>query len=158
MNFKFDINSKVVVAKQPEGTKENMIGLTGVIVDIDPDWVYPYEIAYDDGVEREVCLFSEDQLELLSVVEKEVKKANEHLYIDIKWQEGTVEENGVNGVQIEDVINILVDRLQEFQNGNFPCRENALAITKLEEARLWLNERTRKRREQGVEGKHKKHE
>lgn len=78
-------------------------------------------------------------------------------YIDIKFQEGAVDLNGVNGCQIEDVIDVLVERLQGFQQGSFPCRENALAITKLEEARLWLNERTRKRKEQGVEGKDEKH-
>lgn len=78
-------------------------------------------------------------------------------YISIKFQEGPVKEAGVNGAQIEDVIDILVERLRGFQNGGFPCRENALAITKLEEARLWLNERTRKRQEQGVEGKNVAH-
>lgn len=78
-------------------------------------------------------------------------------YIDIKFQEGTIQDNGVNGAQIEDVIDALVDRLQGFQKGGHPCRENALAITKLEEARLWLNERTRKRKEQGVEGKFENH-
>ncbi|PFF33210.1 hypothetical protein CN335_21335 [Bacillus thuringiensis] len=78
-------------------------------------------------------------------------------YISIKFQEGPIQENGVNGAQIEDVIDMLVDRLQGFQQGGFPCRENALAITKLEEARLWLNERTRKRQIQGVEGRNIKH-
>lgn len=73
-------------------------------------------------------------------------------YINIKFQEGPIGEHGVNGCQIEDVINTLVDRLQGFQQGGYPCRENALAITKLEEARLWLDERTRKRQVQGVEG------
>ena len=73
-------------------------------------------------------------------------------FIQIKFQEGPVILNEANGAQIEDVINVLVARLQGFQGGQFPCRENALAITKLEEARLWLHERTRKRMEQGVEG------
>jgi hypothetical protein len=38
----------------------------------------------------------------------------------------------------------------------FPCRENALAITKLDEALLWLEKRTRDRVARGVEGKHEK--
>ncbi|PEP08206.1 hypothetical protein CN577_11600 [Bacillus toyonensis] len=78
-------------------------------------------------------------------------------FIDIKFQEGPIQTNGVNGAQIEHVINVLVERLQGFQDGGYPCRENALAITKLEEARLWLSERTRKRKQQGVEGKYEKH-
>lgn len=78
-------------------------------------------------------------------------------YIEIKFQEGPVREVGVNGCQMEDVIDVLVDRLQGFQDGQFACRENALAVTKLEEARMWLNERTRRRTQQGVEGYNKPH-
>jgi len=74
-------------------------------------------------------------------------------FIDIKFQEGPIKEvGGINGCQIEDVIDILVERLRGFQEGPYKCRENALAITKLEEARMWLNERTRRRIEQGIEG------
>ena len=73
-------------------------------------------------------------------------------FIQIKFQEGPVGDVGINGAQIEDVINVLVSRLESFQAKAFKCRENALAITKLEEARLWLYERTRRRQEQGVEG------
>lgn len=57
-----------------------------------------------------------------------------------------------DGTTNEEVIEMLVDRLQYLQ-AKFPCRENAIAITKLDEALLWLNERTRKRQERGVEGK-----
>lgn len=73
-------------------------------------------------------------------------------YIDILFQFGPIKEVGVNGTTLEHMIDILVARLEGFQNGPFRCRENALAITKLEEARMWLLERTRKRQEQGVEG------
>jgi hypothetical protein len=82
---------------------------------------------------------------------------NPNPYIAIKFQEGPVAENGANGAQIEDVIDALVEELRGFQGGEFRCRENALAITKLEEARLWLNERTRTRVAQGVEGKNLPH-
>jgi len=75
----------------------------------------------------------------------------------IKFQLGPVKEVGVNGVQIEDIIGVLVARLEGFQRGPFKSRTNALAITKLEEARLWLFERTRKRETQGVEGRNLVH-
>ena len=78
-------------------------------------------------------------------------------FIRIQFQHGPVDENSCNGAQIEGVIDLLVARLEGFQNGDFRCRENALAITKLEEARLWLVERTRKRQSQGVEGKNLTH-
>jgi hypothetical protein len=47
---------------------------------------------------------------------------------------------------------ICIDRLRSFQSGDFKCRENALALTKLEEALHWLNHRTRDRQSRGVEG------
>lgn len=71
----------------------------------------------------------------------------------INFQNGPISENGVNGCQNEDLIEIVLDRLRDFQNGKFPCRENAIAITKLEEALMWLDKRTLDRRERGVEGK-----
>jgi hypothetical protein len=68
------------------------------------------------------------------------------------FQKGPIRENGVNGCHHEDIIAIVIDRLQSFQAGDFKCRENALAITKLEEALHWLNHRTAERSKRGVEG------
>lgn len=79
-------------------------------------------------------------------------------WLEIHFQHGPVAVNGQNGCQIEDVIDVLTERLEGFQRGPFRCRENALAITKLEEARLWLLERTRKRQAQGVEGTNAPHQ
>lgn len=71
----------------------------------------------------------------------------------ITWQNGVLEPNGAI---LEDVLATCVDRLQFFQGpdgrGKFSCRENSLAITKLEEALHWLNHRTLERRRRGVEG------
>ncbi|HDR3493947.1 TPA: hypothetical protein QCN73_005547 [Bacillus wiedmannii] len=78
-------------------------------------------------------------------------------YINIKFQEGPIQENGVNGAQIEEVIQVLHDRLQGFQNGGFPCNENTMAMHHLKRAKEWLDERTRKRQVQGVEGKYEQH-
>ena len=71
---------------------------------------------------------------------------------EIKWQLGPVQEAGINGTTIEDVIEVCIARLQRFQRGPFAGRENALAITALEEARNWLLQRTRDRQARGVEG------
>jgi hypothetical protein len=71
---------------------------------------------------------------------------------NIKFQKGPVKEHGVNGCFHEDLIAIVIDRLQSFQHGDFPCRENALVLTKLEEALHWLNHRTNDRQKRGVEG------
>lgn len=71
----------------------------------------------------------------------------------VNFQNGTIPSNGVNGCTMEDLIAICIDRLQCFQNGDYPCRENAIAKTKLEEALMWLNKRTQDRQDRGVEGK-----
>ena len=70
----------------------------------------------------------------------------------VQFQNGPVKEFGVNGCHQEDLLAIVIDRLQSFQAGEFSCRENALALTKLEEAMHWLNHRTNARIARGVEG------
>ena len=74
------------------------------------------------------------------------------IFANIDFQMGPVKENGVNGCHHEDLIMVVLDRLRGAQKGEFSCRENALAITKLEEALLWLNYRTNSRVQRGVEG------
>lgn len=59
-----------------------------------------------------------------------------------------------NGAFVETVIAAAIQRIEHYQGSQFRCRENAIAITKLEEAMLWLNARTQRRTEQGVEGTH----
>lgn len=71
-------------------------------------------------------------------------------YID--FQDGPISEQGVNGVQIEEIIDALVERLEALNTPPFTCRENSVAITKLQEARMWLEERTRLRTKRGIEG------
>ncbi len=75
---------------------------------------------------------------------------------NIHFQEGPIKECGVNGVCNEDLIAMVVCRLEHFQKSEFSCRENALAITKLEEALLWLRKRTMGRENRNVEGTHLK--
>jgi len=72
----------------------------------------------------------------------------------VQFQKGAIKEHGINGVMNEDLIAMVIDRLESFQNSPFKCRENALAITKLEEALHWLRHRTTKRENRGVEGTH----
>ena len=63
------------------------------------------------------------------------------------------EGNLVNaGTTNEEVLEVLIDRMKYLQN-KVACRENAIVITKLEEALMWLEKRTKKRINQGVETK-----
>lgn len=72
--------------------------------------------------------------------------------VDIKFQNGPIAEAGVNGVTQEALLAICIDRLECFQKGQFSCRDNAIALTKLEEAKHWLFNRTLTRMQRGVEG------
>jgi hypothetical protein len=76
--------------------------------------------------------------------------------LEIFFQNGPINEHGVNGVTQEVLLAIVIDRLRSFQAGQFACRENAIALTKLEEAQHWLQSRTRSRMARGVEGTHAK--
>ena len=76
-------------------------------------------------------------------------------HLEIRFQNGPIHEAGVNGVSGEALMAVLLDRLRGFQSGQFACRENALALTHLETALMWLQKRTRDRTARGVEGTHK---
>ncbi len=80
----------------------------------------------------------------------------------VEWQDGPLgrgeNRKEPNGAFVESVISAAISRLRFYQTasfGRFQCRENALAITKLEEALHWLEARTRDREGRGVEGEHK---
>lgn len=73
----------------------------------------------------------------------------------ISFQDGPINEVGVNGVTNEALLAIVIDRMRGFQSSRYACRENAIALTKLEEALHWLHARTRARELRGVEGTHK---
>jgi hypothetical protein len=73
--------------------------------------------------------------------------------LDIQFQNGPIAEAGINGLTQEVLLAIVTDRLRSFQAGKFSCRENALALTKIEEAQHWLHSRTLTRMQRGVEGK-----
>ena len=75
---------------------------------------------------------------------------------EIHFQEGPIGERGVNGVCNEDLIAMVICRLEHFQKSEYSSRDNAMAIMKLEEALLWLRKRTMGRENRGVEGTHTK--
>lgn len=85
---------------------------------------------------------------------KVVKSDNNEQIVDIHFQEGPIKECGVNGVCNEDLINMVLCRLQHFQESEFKCDENANAIIYLKSALDELRNRTNKREKRGVEGTH----
>jgi len=75
-------------------------------------------------------------------------------YVTFRMQRGPVQEHGVNGCQIDDLIKFCADTIAVL-NKKFSCRENSLAITKLEEAWLWCHARKIDREARQVEGLNK---
>ena len=78
--------------------------------------------------------------------------------IDIRWQDGPLgrgaDRKAPTGAFVEGVIRAALERLYFYQDSKFKCRENALAITKLQEALHWCQHRTAEREARDVEGTH----
>ncbi len=97
--------------------------------------------------------------------------------LEIRFQNGPIAEFGFNGLSNEALLAVVIDRMRGFQGmppvhpmpvgtppgfegarlapnrPPFQCRENAIALTHLEDALMWLQKRTRDRMARGVEGK-----
>ena len=77
--------------------------------------------------------------------------------VPIDFQNGARKlEDSVSGVIDTDLLEIVRHRLQCFQKGEFATRENAIALTKIEEALMWLNRRVEDRIERNILGTNKK--
>lgn len=94
--------------------------------------------------------------------------------VNLRFQNGPISKpEDMNGITNEALLAVLIDRMRGFQyqrlppvpppsepgfdfnsRGKFACRENAVALTHLEEALMWLQKRTRDRMARGVEGSH----
>ena len=75
----------------------------------------------------------------------------------IIFQNGARKEtNSVHGVLDTDLLEIVRDRLKSFQEGPFSSRENAIALTHIEEALMWMNRRVEDRIERNVLGTNEK--
>jgi hypothetical protein len=72
----------------------------------------------------------------------------------IVFQNGPIADAGVNGLTHEVLLAIVADRLRSFQAGPYACKANACALTHIEEAQHWLQQRTIERMRRGVEGTH----
>lgn len=85
----------------------------------------------------------------------------------IEFQNGPLLEAQLNGFSNEAFLAMIIDRMRGFQygrkpddsfdeniRGKFACRDNAIALTLLEDALMRLQKRTRDRLARGVEGRH----
>lgn len=81
-----------------------------------------------------------------------------HIYVEpstniisFHIQNGPIKEAGKNGCQVTVLIAVAKHIIEKL-NSHFPCRENAVTITKLDEALMWQKKRTDDRTSRGVEG------
>ena len=99
----------------------------------------------------ENALEQTDNLKYISVV----RDSNDRAVVTFTIQSDPVSEVGINGCQATDMLEF-VKNLFVSLNSVFPCRENSLTITKIEEALHWQEARTVDRVKRGVEGKSEK--
>jgi hypothetical protein len=81
---------------------------------------------------------------------------NPRVLADLDFQARPLSDAEKVDLTNEALLAVVLDRLRSFQEGEFKCRENALAITKLEEAMHWIESRAKDRRSRGVEGTYEK--
>lgn len=86
----------------------------------------------------------------LDPVERENRLGNQNCLIN--WQEGPIDEVGVNGALPEDVIEVTLERLRDLNKPPHNTRECSLAITALEDAQNWLLRRRINRAAAGTLG------
>jgi hypothetical protein len=154
-NLQFKPNDRVIVIASDGNYPEKVIGKTGVIVEIDPEWIYPYEIKFDDAdlqAEAEMGhieqLFSDTELALqednnfetdeefvialpaIGMVEGNPKIENAFKYHPPK--EGQA-----------DLYTMIREKAKELAyliDGVCPdSREKSVAMTELETAVMWAN-------------------
>ena len=68
---------------------------------------------------------------------------------ELTFQQGPPEPNW-SGLIEPTLLRVVEHRLQAHQKGPYHCRENALVLTKLQEALLWTMQRVRMRKLRGV--------
>jgi hypothetical protein len=74
----------------------------------------------------------------------------ENKFMAIQFQQGLPPEVGLNGVLVEDVIEVSIAKLESYQLGTLACSENEEAITALNGAKDALKRRRQRRMLQGV--------
>lgn len=76
--------------------------------------------------------------------------------VDVIFQNGPRSEEGsISGILDVDLLEIVRHRLQSFQEGPYATKENEIALTKIEEALLWMNKRVEDRLSAGKLGTNK---
>lgn len=108
------------------------------------------------GVNGLNVVYVKDEVKFNGHHEYEVcRKDTGEILLKVQYQEGArLDPNSIPGIL--DLMYMIRDRIQTFQKGEFACRENALVLTKIEEAIMWAEKRVKDREERGVLGTYNK--
>lgn len=71
--------------------------------------------------------------------------------ISFKIQDGLIKEKGVNGCQVDTLIETAKVMIKALNQKN-PCIQNTYAVEKLDDSLAWLRRRKEDRESRGVEG------
>ena len=74
----------------------------------------------------------------------------ENDFIRVEFQSGFPSEVGINGCRVDDVIEVAIMKLDEYQRGALACVENEQALRLLVAAKEALHTRMQRRKAQGV--------
>jgi hypothetical protein len=86
-----------------------------------------------------------------------VGKLADKVVLSVQFQKGPRNEPGSREGCLEAaLLAIVAHRMRCFNEGEYKCRENALVLTKIEEAIHWLKHRADDRKRRGVLGLNKK--
>jgi len=135
--MRFKLYDKVKVVNIGREEYRDCLGAIGVIVDVDPNWVLPYEIEFENGMRYSKDLFAENEI----VLYEEPRNKPQTDYIDIKFKR-TPQDNGAS---VSDIIDVLIAKVKLDYNtdGNTRLDVNMSttnAISRLMEAKMWASE------------------
>lgn len=99
-------------------------------------------------------VYSEKETSFNAPHNYEVEDNEGNLISRVHFQEGPIDMVGINGVMNENLIVMVMDRLEHFQQSEYACQENSIALNYLNDALKILERRTNKRIDRGVEGTH----
>lgn len=111
--MKFKVGDKVRVRRIYEEEHKDCVGATGVVTYVDPDWIYPYELEFDEH-ERYYSkdLFLEVELELYEeeVDEPSISEVMDDLLLKLKKLHN---DGGNGGMNHYLTVNNAIARLTE---------------------------------------------
>jgi hypothetical protein len=114
--------------------------------------MYDKTIEHEAFTQENTKVVAEDRINFNARHNYAVVGKDGKILAEIHFQEGPIKEAGLNGIFMEDLLLMCVDRLECFQHSEYMCKENEDAISGIMAGVAALRSRTNKRKDRGVEG------